>query len=153
MIFFTWNQLFVYKFFITSDWRPKKRKSIIWSVPNAKKKFHSSRLQWSRMKKKIVSYGKTRKRSESKTPLLNVKKVSKPGNILFSRIFPNMYNNDILISRIIFLSFLIRDRLVRMKEDKNAFMEKLLKERKAEFDKVRWKRFYFLFSESSTILI
>lgn len=47
-------------------------------MPNAKKKFHSSRLQWSRMKKKIVSYGKTRKRSESKTPLLNVKKVSKP---------------------------------------------------------------------------
>ena len=58
-----------------------------------------------------------------------------------------MYNNDILISRIIFLSFLIRDRLVRMKEDKNAFMEKLLKERKAEFDKVIWKRFYFPFSE------
>merc|ERR1712038_783003 len=28
-----------------------------------------------------------------------------------------------------------RDRLARMKEDKNAFMEKLLKERKAEFDK------------------
>ena len=47
-----------------------------------------------------------------------------------------MYKNVILISRIIFLSFLIRDRLVRMKEDKNAFMEKLLKERKAEFDKV-----------------
>ena len=46
-----------------------------------------------------------------------------------------MYNNDILISRN-FFSVLIRDRLVRMKEDKNAFMEKLLKERKAEFDKV-----------------
>ena len=60
----------------------------------------------------------------------------------------HMYKNDILISRIIFLSFLIRDRLVRMKEDKNAFMEKLLKERKAEFDKVIiWKRFYFPFSE------
>ena len=27
-----------------------------------------------------------------------------------------------------------RDRLGRMKDDKNAFMEKLLKERKAEFD-------------------
>ena len=29
-----------------------------------------------------------------------------------------------------------RDRLIRMKEDKNAFMEKLLKERKEEFDTV-----------------
>merc|ERR1719438_605603 len=28
-----------------------------------------------------------------------------------------------------------RDRLSRMKDDKNAFMEKLLKERKADFDK------------------
>jgi len=47
-------------------------------VPNAKRKFRSSRLLWSRTKRKTASYGKIRKKNESKTPLPNAKKVSKP---------------------------------------------------------------------------